>query len=75
MSEAQTYATGKRKTAVARVWISAGSGLITVNGKTIDEYFERETGRMIEERTRKTGHTHHDRPSAGESQRTSCVMA
>ena len=47
MSEAQTYATGKRKTAVARVWISAGSGLITVNGKTIDEYFERETGRMI----------------------------
>ena len=47
MSEAQTYATGKRKTAVARVWISAGSGLITVNGKTIDDYFERETGRMI----------------------------
>ena len=47
MSEAQTYATGKRKTAVARVWISAGSGLITANGKTIDEYFERETGRMI----------------------------
>src|SRR5450432_1368597 len=47
MSEAQTYATGKRKTAVARVWISAGSGQITVNGKAIDEYFERETGRMI----------------------------
>ena len=47
MSEAQTYATGKRKTAVARVWISAGSGQITVNGKGIDDYFERETGRMI----------------------------
>jgi len=47
MSEAQTYATGKRKTAVARVWIKAGSGQITVNDKPIDEYFERETGRMI----------------------------
>lgn len=47
MSEAQTYATGKRKTAVARVWIGAGSGQITVNGKSIEDYFERETGRMI----------------------------
>ncbi|HEY2405492.1 MAG TPA: 30S ribosomal protein S9 [Polyangiaceae bacterium] len=47
MPEAQIYATGKRKTAVARVWIRAGSGNITVNGHGIDEYFERETGRMI----------------------------
>ena len=47
MSEAQTYATGKRKTAVARVWIRSGSGNITVNGSNVDEYFERETGRMI----------------------------
>jgi len=47
MTEAQTYATGKRKTAVARVWIRAGSGLINVNGHSVDEYFERETGRMI----------------------------
>jgi small subunit ribosomal protein S9 len=47
MSEAQTYATGKRKTAVARVWISSGQGAFTVNGKTADEYFERETSRMV----------------------------
>ncbi len=33
------YATGKRKTAVARVWVSSGKGNITVNKKTLDEYF------------------------------------
>ena len=42
-----TYATGKRKTAVARVWIGAGQGNFAVNGKTADDYFERETSRMI----------------------------
>ena len=47
MTETATYATGKRKTAVARVWISSGSGNITINDKTADEYFERETSRMI----------------------------
>ncbi len=47
MTEAQTYATGTRKTAVARVWIRDGSGLINVNGHSVDEYFERATGRMI----------------------------
>ncbi|MGC4090422.1 MAG: 30S ribosomal protein S9 [Polyangiaceae bacterium] len=48
MSEVQsTYATGKRKTAVARVWIQPGSGTVTVNGETIDVYFERETSRMV----------------------------
>jgi small subunit ribosomal protein S9 len=41
------YATGKRKTAVARVWLSPGSGTISVNGRTSDEYFVRETNRMI----------------------------
>ena len=41
------YATGKRKTAVARVWLSPGSGQISVNGRTSDEYFVRETNRMI----------------------------
>ena len=41
------YATGKRKTAVARVWLSPGSGTITINGSNADEYFERETARMI----------------------------
>jgi len=41
------YATGKRKTAVARVWIKPGSGSITVNRCPMDEYFERQTSRMI----------------------------
>ena len=43
----QTYATGKRKTAVARVWIQAGTGRVEVNGRSADEYFERETSRMV----------------------------
>jgi len=47
MSETATYATGKRKTAVARVWITPGSGQITINGTNADEYFERETSRMV----------------------------
>lgn len=41
------YATGKRKTAVARIWLQPGSGAITVNGKPADEYFERLTSRMV----------------------------
>ena len=41
------YATGKRKTAVARVWLANGSGNLTVNGVPADEYFERESSRMI----------------------------
>jgi small subunit ribosomal protein S9 len=45
--QSKTYATGKRKTAIARVWMSAGTGNVTVNGKPADEYFERETSRMI----------------------------
>lgn len=47
MSEAQTYATGKRKTAVARVWIKSGTGTVTVNDEAIEKYFERETSRMV----------------------------
>jgi len=43
----KTYATGKRKTAVARVWLAPGSGKVLVNEKPADEYFERETSRMI----------------------------
>jgi len=42
-----TYATGKRKTAVARVWLRPGSGQFQVNGVAGDAYFERETSRMI----------------------------
>jgi small subunit ribosomal protein S9 len=41
------YATGKRKTAVARIWMTPGSGAITVNGKPADQYFERLTSRMV----------------------------
>jgi len=39
MAEEQFYATGKRKTAVARVWLKPGSGNIQVNKQTIDDYF------------------------------------
>ena len=45
--ENKTYATGKRKTAVARVWVAPGSGKVLVNEVPADEYFERETSRMI----------------------------
>ena len=41
------YATGKRKTAVARVWVAPGAGNVTVNGTPADEYFERPTSRMV----------------------------
>jgi len=41
------YGTGRRKSAVARVFIKPGSGKIVVNDKPIDEYFSRETGRMV----------------------------
>jgi small subunit ribosomal protein S9 len=47
MTDTRIYATGKRKTAVARVWITPGTGKITVNGHPADEYFERETSRMV----------------------------
>src|SRR3954452_12274306 len=45
--QTSTYATGKRKTAVARVWVKPGSGQFQVNGVPGDNYFERETSRMI----------------------------
>ena len=41
------YGTGRRKESVARVFIKAGSGKIIVNDKPVDEYFSRETGRMV----------------------------
>ena len=43
----RAYATGKRKNAVARVWIKPGKGLATVNGKPLDVYFARPVLRMI----------------------------
>jgi small subunit ribosomal protein S9 len=47
MTATRTYATGKRKCAVARVWIAPGTGAWTVNERPGDEYFVRETSRMI----------------------------
>jgi small subunit ribosomal protein S9 len=41
------YGTGRRKTAVARVFLKSGSGSIIVNDKPVDEFFSRETGRMV----------------------------
>ena len=43
----RTYATGKRKDAVARVWVTPGSGKLTVNGRTGEQYFARPVLRMI----------------------------
>jgi small subunit ribosomal protein S9 len=41
------YGTGRRKNAVARVFLKKGAGKIVVNDKPLDQYFSRETGRMI----------------------------
>ena len=41
------YGTGRRKSSVARVFIKRGTGVIIVNGRPLDQYFNRETGRMI----------------------------
>ena len=41
------YGTGRRKSAVARVFLKQGKGGFVVNGKPVDEFFGRETGRMI----------------------------
>ena len=43
----RAYATGKRKNAVARVWVKPGSGKVTVNGKDIGKYFARPVLQMI----------------------------
>ena len=41
------YGTGRRKSSIARVFMQKGNGQIIVNGKPVDEYFARETGRMV----------------------------
>lgn len=46
-SQGRAYATGKRKNAVARVWIKPGSGKIIINNKEFDKYFARPVLRMI----------------------------
>ena len=45
--EQRWYATGKRKTAVARVWLKAGTGNIAVNRRGFETYFPRETSRLV----------------------------
>ena len=47
MADNMYYGTGRRKSAVARVFMKRGSGSIVVNGKPVDEFFSRVTGRMI----------------------------
>ncbi len=47
MSANYNYGTGRRKSAVARVFIKPGKGTITVNDKPLDVFFSRETGRMV----------------------------
>ncbi len=47
MAATKYYGTGKRKSSIARVWLTAGTGVITVNSKTIDAYFGRETSKMV----------------------------
>lgn len=47
MAVTYNYGTGRRKTAVARVFLKKGSGKIVVNDKPVDEFFSRETGRMV----------------------------
>jgi small subunit ribosomal protein S9 len=47
MAAVSYYATGKRKSSIARVWIKAGTGEIIVNTKTLQNYFGRETSKMV----------------------------
>ncbi|MBM4326498.1 MAG: 30S ribosomal protein S9 [Deltaproteobacteria bacterium] len=47
MEQQYFYATGKRKSAIARVRLKPGNGKIVVNGRPVDEYFGRQTSRMI----------------------------
>lgn len=47
MPEQRFYATGKRKTSIARVWLQPGTGRILINAKPADEYLDRETSKMV----------------------------
>jgi small subunit ribosomal protein S9 len=46
-STTKTYATGRRKTAVARIWLFPGDGKFTINERSDEEYFSRPTARMV----------------------------
>ena len=47
MTDTANYGTGRRKTAAARVFLRRGTGNITINGRPIDQFFGRQTARMI----------------------------
>ncbi len=47
MREQAFYATGRRKTAIARVWLAAGTGAININRRDVDHYFGRATSKMV----------------------------
>jgi small subunit ribosomal protein S9 len=47
MAAKSFYSTGKRKTSIARVWLKPGTGKFVVNKKSLDEYFGRETSKMV----------------------------
>ncbi len=47
MAAAQYYGTGRRKSAIARVYATSGTGKITINKKTIEDYFGRKTDQMV----------------------------
>lgn len=47
MAEQRFYATGKRKTSIARVWMQPGTGLIVINKSPSDQYLDRETSKMV----------------------------
>jgi small subunit ribosomal protein S9 len=47
MSATQNYGTGRRKTSTARVFLKPGSGNISINGSSLQDYFGRETSRMV----------------------------
>ena len=47
MAVAQYYGTGRRKTSTARVFLKGGNGTITINGRSIDEYFGREVAPKV----------------------------
>ncbi|HVT17490.1 MAG TPA: 30S ribosomal protein S9 [Thermoanaerobaculia bacterium] len=47
MNQVQNYGTGRRKTAAARVFLRPGTGVMQVNGRTLDEYFPNEVLKMI----------------------------
>jgi small subunit ribosomal protein S9 len=47
MATTQNYGTGRRKTAAARVFLKPGTGAISINSKSVEDYFGRETSRML----------------------------